>query len=99
MSIYLDALRKAAEAATQGPWANPATVISLLDQINAQYVTIARLEAALQSIANSPHCAYTDGPCVSDHDSGYKMGVADGHRCAANRARAALSSPDREVKG
>lgn len=78
---------------------DPTTILSILDELDAQSATIARLEAALQSIANSPHCAYTDGLYVSDHDSGYKMGIADGHRCAAKMAKAALVSHDRKVKG
>ncbi len=52
---------------------------------------LAKLKAALEAIATDPHCAYTDGPYISDHDSGYHMGVADGHRCAAAKASAALA--------
>jgi hypothetical protein len=49
----------------------------------------AALVAALESIANSPHCSYD-----SYHGAeglSYATGVADGHRCAANMARAALA--------
>ena len=47
----------------------------------------ARLREALEMIATDPHCSYRhpqtgDGP--------YGTGVADGHRCAAKQARAAL---------
>lgn len=44
------------------------------------------LEEALRSIAEHPHCAYNDGA----NDS-YMIGVADGHRCAANVAKQALA--------
>ena len=40
--------------------------------------------AALEGIANSPHCSYENNP------GEYGTGVADGHRCAANMARKAL---------
>lgn len=51
-----------------------------------------RLRAALDGIATTSYCVY-DGnrPYVSDHDSGYAMGVADGHRLAAKWAQEALA--------
>ena len=48
-----------------------------------------KLIEALEDIANSSHQTY-DGK-----DGQYGIGVADGHRCAANIARAVLE----EVKG
>lgn len=42
--------------------------------------------AAIHEIVNSPHQVY------DNHKGGqYGVGVADGHRCAANMARAALA--------
>lgn len=54
-----------------------------------------RLREALLKIATTEHCSY-DGnrTFISDHDSGYALGVADGHRLAANWARAALAQSD-----
>jgi len=51
-----------------------------------------RYEKALREIAATPYRIY-DGnrPFVSDHDSGYAMGVADGHRLAAKWADEALA--------
>lgn len=51
-----------------------------------------RYEEALLKIATTPYRIY-DGnrPYVSDHDSGYAMGVADGHRLAAKWAQEALA--------
>src|SRR5512138_2025044 len=47
---------------------------------------------ALRTIARDPHCAYPEPsePSASLADSQYKIGVADGHRCAAEKARVAL---------
>lgn len=44
------------------------------------------LLAALEEIANDPHCSYenTEG-------GSYGIGVTDGHRCAATKARAAIA--------
>jgi hypothetical protein len=51
-----------------------------------------RAEAALKRIAEHPHNAYPEGPHPhwSDLDRQYAVGVADGHRCAANVASEAL---------
>lgn len=56
-------------------------VAGLNDTLKA---ALARVRAALENIANHPHQSYPDncGP--------YEIGVSDGHRCAANEARAAL---------
>ena len=50
------------------------------------------LAAALREIAHDPHCAYPGPhePSASLADSQYKIGVADGHRCAAQKARDVL---------
>ena len=49
-----------------------------------------KYEEALRKIAYHPHCNYENcGPSM------YGIGVADGHRCAANIAREALCA-DRE---
>ena len=49
------------------------------------------LMSALQQIEAHPHCAY-DHPTNYDSSGGsYGIGSADGHRCAANVARAALA--------
>ena len=61
----------------------PTRVFELLSQSQRE---IARLRAALLSIANHPHCSY---PWLED-DRSYRTGVADGHRCAAEIARAEL---------
>lgn len=53
---------------------------------------IEELIAALNKIATSPHCQYVDGKFISDHDSGYKMGIADGHRFCAAIAKQALAT-------
>lgn len=56
-------------------------------------VQIGILKEALQDIAYDPHCAYPEPqePSASLADSQYKIGVADGHRCAAEKARYALA--------
>lgn len=48
---------------------------------------IARLVGALEQIRDHPHCRY-DPVC----NPPYETGVVDGHRCAANMARAILDS-------
>ncbi len=48
---------------------------------------------ALKSIAESPHCDYGHTACAAD-GAQYRIGVADGHRCAANDARAFLAGDD-----
>ena len=50
-----------------------------------------KMAGALGYIATTEYCQYKDGVFVSDHDSGYKMGVAAGHRLAATWAREALT--------
>jgi succinate dehydrogenase/fumarate reductase flavoprotein subunit len=50
---------------------------------------IRRLRAALEEIRDSSHQSY-DNEATRDGDRQYAIGVADGHRCAANIARAAL---------
>lgn len=54
-----------------------------------------RYEKALLRIETTPYRIY-DGnkPFVSDHDSGYAMGVADGHRLAARWATEAIAPAD-----
>jgi len=47
---------------------------------------VEELEGALKEIAESKHCSYPEGDWTN-----YGIGVADGHRCAANAARAALA--------
>jgi len=47
-----------------------------------------RATDALGQIANDPHCVYTN---YYGTDPQYNTGVTDGHRCAATKARAALS--------
>lgn len=53
-----------------------------------------RLAKVLHEIAYDPHCAYPEPhePSTSLADSQYKIGVADGHRCAAQKARDALAA-------
>ena len=46
---------------------------------------VANLRYALARIASDPHCQYGPG-------GQYAIGVADGHRCAAQHARDALDS-------
>jgi len=49
-------------------------------------------EHALDRIANHPHCSYpVDSRGMPHTDRQYEIGVADGHRCAAEIARAALA--------
>jgi hypothetical protein len=58
---------------------------------------VERLRSALYEIANDPHCTSDPHrPYTSDYDMAYSSGVADGHRCAAGKARAALASLDGE---
>jgi hypothetical protein len=49
---------------------------------------LAEASKVLEEIANSSHQAY-DGNAsfISEHSSGYALGVADGHRCAAATAK------------
>lgn len=55
-------------------------------QLEAMNIKAGQLRSALEKIANSPHCSYENNP------GQYGTGVADGHRCAANMARAALEN-------
>ena len=59
---------------------------------------IEEMAGALNEIATSKYQAYTDGPYISEHDSGYKMGVADGHRYCSNVAGKALAAYEK-MKG
>lgn len=52
---------------------------------------IENLENTLVKIATTSFTAYSDRPYISEHDSGYCMGVTDGHRLAATWARGVLS--------
>lgn len=58
-----------------------------------------RYEQALKYIAKTHYCYY-DGnrPFISDHDSGYAMGVADGHRLASKWADEALAPEQPEAQ-
>lgn len=52
------------------------------------------LTLALTAIADDAHQSYdAHGPSSSDMDRQYKIGIADGHRCAGNTARKALGRP------
>lgn len=51
----------------------------------------ASLVADLERLAADPHQSY-DHPEVRGRDTSYATGIADGHRCAANTARAALAA-------
>ena len=53
--------------------------------IAAMLRKLERCEKALREIVEDPHCNYDNV-----EPGGYGIGVADGHRCAANKARAAL---------
>lgn len=58
---------------------------------------LARAEAALKAIAESPHCEYSghsDDPLAS-----YGHGVVDGHRCAAKTARAYFEAESAATRG
>jgi len=56
-----------------------------------------RLWEALKAIADDPHCIYpVIAAASSDHDHGYQIGVVDGHRCAAMKARTALEESEKE---
>lgn len=48
------------------------------------------LVTALKEVADHPHNSY-DHPSNSGHAREYGIGCADGHRCAASVARAALA--------
>ena len=52
---------------------------------------IAALRAALRNISTSPHCLYENNPATE-----YGYGIADGHRCAANNAKAALVADEKD---
>jgi hypothetical protein len=52
---------------------------------------VKRLEAALDTIANDPHCSYVTDVPMTEAEGQYRIGVADGHRCAAEKARKALA--------
>ena len=65
----------------------PTDRASLESVLAERMAEIRRLRTALEAIANDPHCAY-DHP--ANQEGQYAIGVADGHRCAATKARAAL---------
>lgn len=54
----------------------------------------AELVAALQRIAEHPHCVYPAH--LTRNDRSYEIGVSDGHRCAAEIARAVLAKHGRQ---
>jgi hypothetical protein len=57
---------------------------------------VEKLREALEEIANHPHCEYPhNAPYVGDYQSGVRVGIADGHRCAAKIARSALAATER----
>lgn len=69
------------------------------EQIRALKAQNARLRSALREIAEHEHCEY-GSDCFALHepyDRGYQVGVADGHRCAANIARAYLAKEPNET--
>ena len=49
---------------------------------------VVALREALALIANDPHCVSPEHHTANSRD--YEIGVSDGHRCAAEKARAAL---------
>lgn len=60
--------------------------------LNAVAAERDRLREVLVAIRDSPHChTRLDEPYVSESTSAYKLGVADGHRYCAEKARAALN--------
>ncbi len=66
----------------------PDVVLDLITEIEA-------LRAGLEGIANDPHCSY--GSRI-DPNVSYATGVVDGHRCAAQKARACLAAVDGGAK-
>lgn len=66
-------------------------VIAKLEAANdADREVIVGLREALTAVRDHPHCSY-DHPSNQGGSHGYSTGVVDGHRCAANVARAALA--------
>lgn len=65
-------------------WGRMAALIATIEQ---QAEQIERLRKALTAISDDPHCSYENSG-----DGQYGIGVADGHRCAANKAREALAA-------
>lgn len=61
----------------------------------------ARLRAALEQIANDPHCSYDmhSQAFESEAERQYQGGVVDGHRCAAQKARNALAKQETSKDG
>jgi hypothetical protein len=79
-----------AAARTDVPLLCDALDASLL-AVAARDGEIARLRGVLDEIAKHPYCSYeNEQPASSDMDRQYQLGVADGHRCAANVAASAL---------
>lgn len=58
-----------------------------------------RYEAALNEIATDPHCTPGMHSPSRAGDDQYRTGIADGHRCAANKARTALTAASRAGGG
>lgn len=72
---------------------SPYVIKRTTEAIPALCDSIETLVEALRSIAQHPHCDY-GYPSSQSGDMQYAIGVADGHRCAANVARATLSTID-----
>lgn len=72
---------------------------ALRAQLGAANERVKALKDKLHEIATDPHCAYPEGPAVSHAERQYQIGVADGHRCAASKARAALAKLDPDGTG
>lgn len=68
-------------------------VVVSLDEVEALEGRLKAARDALEQIANDPHTRYER---FVGRDIEYSTGVADGHRCAANRATKALAQLDAE---
>lgn len=66
--------------------------VELYRRVDALQARVDALEAALREIAEHPHCQYATNE-AKHVPRYYNIGVADGHRCAANIARVALGLP------
>jgi hypothetical protein len=80
--VITNALPTLASQDTKSLWISRA--MTLLPILAREYL---RAVEALTKIANDPHCSYD-----SCENGQYGIGVVDGHRCAATKARAALKS-------
>ena len=56
----------------------------------AEHDVLERMRDALVGIANHPHCQYGFAPPSPETEVRYSTGVTDGHRCAAEVAKATL---------